>query len=156
MGALGLPGLVGQMGREVPGPIWVLNVLSPVCLPSWFGSHVTWPGSERSSDCTVQGVHIRCALTPVPTTSTTRARRLPSPWPDKPSESICAAAVNQTVRCTHPAHAVSCVNPAFALRCSGLSSARVSLPHLCIHSTGLLYKLLLSNLTVSDCNSESV
>lgn len=48
MGAPGLPGLVGQMGREVPGPIWVLNGLSPVCLPSWFPSHVTWPRSERS------------------------------------------------------------------------------------------------------------
>lgn len=48
MGAPGLPGLGGQMGREVPGPIWVLNGLSPVCLPSWFHSHVTWPCSERS------------------------------------------------------------------------------------------------------------
>lgn len=69
MGAPGLLGLVGQMGREVPGPIWVLNGLSPVCLPSWFRSHVTWPCSQRSPDCTVQGVHIRCALTSLPTTS---------------------------------------------------------------------------------------
>lgn len=48
MGAPGLPGLVGQMGREVPGPIWVLNGLSSVRLPSWFRSHVTWPCSEQA------------------------------------------------------------------------------------------------------------
>lgn len=72
MGAPGLPGLVGQMGSEVPGPIWVLNGLSPVCLPS-FRSHVTWPCSERSPDCTVQGVHIRCVLTSLPTTNTAHA-----------------------------------------------------------------------------------
>lgn len=49
MGAPGLPGLVGQMGRGVPGPIWVLNGLSSVRLPSWFPSHVTRPCSERSA-----------------------------------------------------------------------------------------------------------
>lgn len=70
MGAPGLSGLVGQMGSKVPGPIWVLNGLSPVCLPSWFRSHVTWPCSELSPDCTVQGVHIRCVLTSLPTTNT--------------------------------------------------------------------------------------
>lgn len=71
MGAPGLLGSVGQMGRGVPGPIWVLNGLFPVCLPSWFHSHVTWPCSEHSPDCAVQGVHIRCVLTLLPTTSTT-------------------------------------------------------------------------------------
>lgn len=46
MGAPGPPGSVGQMGCQVPGPIWVLNGLSSVRLPSWFRSHAT-----QSSAC---------------------------------------------------------------------------------------------------------
>lgn len=94
MGAPGLPGLVGQMGWEVPGPIWVLNGLSPVCLPSWFHSDVTWPCSEHSSDCIVLGVHIRCFLTSLPRHTPLN----PSPWPSKPCKFIYTAIKNQTMQ----------------------------------------------------------
>lgn len=95
MGAPGLPGLVRQMGREVPGPIWVLNGLSPVCLPSWFRSHVTWPCSERYPWLPSAGSSNQVCFN----LAAHRKHRSPppSPWPDKPSESICTSAMKHTL-----------------------------------------------------------
>lgn len=105
MGAPGLPGLVGQMGREVPGPIWVLNGLSPVCLPSWFRSHVTWPCSQRSPWLHSAGSSHQVCFN---LAAHRKHRALsPSPWPDKASESICTVMMNQTPQCTHRDLAVS-------------------------------------------------
>lgn len=124
MGAPGLPGLVGQMGRKVPGPIWVLNGLSPVCLPSWFHSHVTRPCSERSSDCTVQGVHIRCVLTSLPTTSTTHTAisRLPDPT-SRASPSVPRWWIRLLY--THWACELSYIYPSFSWRYCESDSAGV-------------------------------
>lgn len=138
MGAPGLPGLVGQMGREVPGPIWVLNGLSPVCLPSWFRSHVTWPCSEHSPDCTVQGVHIRCVLTSLPTACF--YLHLPDPT-RRASPSVL---MNQTLWCTHRALAVLYLRIPFFRKCPFLKSVPNVLPNL---SSNLIY----TSIDVSNC-----
>ena len=50
-----------------------------------------WPGPAQSSlpDCTVQGVHIRCVLTSVPTANTVNVPLSQSPWPNKTNKYIC-------------------------------------------------------------------